>query len=105
MDKQTKQAIKIAQKAMRLNKPLELSYDGLPRLVEVHAIGISSTGKHVLRVYQTSGDSVSGETPGWKLLNIGKIFDPPKIIDTVSMAPREGYQSGDKAMIEILNEL
>lgn len=105
MDKHSQKIIKIAQKAMKMSLPIELEYDGIPRLCEVHAIGISKTGRPSLRVYQTTTDSVSGDGPGWKLLTIGKIFDPPKLVDMPNMAPRDGYSRGDKGLIEIIEEL
>jgi len=100
-----KQIIKIASKAIQTGKRLSLVYDGLPRLVEVHCIGISKAGRPSLRVYQVLGDSVEGVSEGWKILTIGKILEPPKLIDQDSLGPREGYVHNDAGMTEIIDQL
>lgn len=100
-----KQVLKIASKALKMGKVLSLEYDGLPRIVEVHAIGLSKAGRMSMRVYQTTGDSLKGNTEGWKLLSVGKILEAPKLLDTNSSAPREGYQQNDASMIEIVDQL
>lgn len=105
IEKHDQKIIQIASKAMKLQKPLQLEYDGLPRLVEVHCIGISKAGRPSLRVYQTEGETLRGDSVGWKLLTIGKILSPPKLIDAASFAPREGYQPNDLGMVEIIDQL
>ena len=44
---------------------LEIDYDGLPREIEPHAHGTSSTGKEVVRGFQTAGQSSSGPLEIW----------------------------------------
>lgn len=104
-DPTTRQVAHIAKLAMETGNALEFEYDGKPRLVEVHAIGKSTTGKIVMRAYQVMGDSQSGETEGFKLLNLGKIFEFPKMISIKSLAPRDLYKENDLAMIDILAQL
>jgi len=105
MDKHAQKIIRIARKALKMGKRLELEYDGLPRLVEVHCVGVSRTGKPCLRVYQVLGESHGHITEGWKLLSIGKITQLPKLIDQDSLGPREGYVQNDSQMIEVIDQL
>lgn len=102
-----KSVAELASLSMDTKLTIEFEYDGEPRLVEVHAIGLSKTGKPVIRGYQIDGGSISGETPGWKLFSIGKIFEFPKILDIKASSPRveEGYVPGDKGMAAIFKEL
>jgi len=103
--KRVENVLKIASKALKMGKSLAIEYDGLPRIVEVHAIGVSKAGRMSLRVYQTTGDSLKGNIQGWKLLSVGKILEAPKLLDTNSSAPREGYQQNDAGLIEIVDQL
>jgi hypothetical protein len=84
---------------------LHLEYDGEPRLVEVHALGVSKAGKPCFRGYQVAGGSNSGEFEGWKMFSLGKVSQMPKLIYREVGAPREGYQRGDKGMVQIVKEL
>lgn len=104
MTDQLEETIDIAHKAMQTGLALEFEYDGEPRLVEIHAIGVSTAGKPCLRGYQTTGGSRSGETEGWKMFSIGKI-ESPHLLDIKALTPREGYQKGDRGMKEIFFEL
>lgn len=94
-----------AMTAMAAGLRCEVEYNGLPRIVEVHAVGLSTAGKPCMRVYQVQGDSHSGESEGWKLMSLGKVFNMPEILDIKSSAPRQGYQRGDLGMTTIFNEV
>lgn len=102
-----KHDLKIAQsaiKALTSGKCLKLEYNGEPpRLVEVHAVGISKAGNPCMRVFQLAGHTHS-EVPGWKMMRLDKIFTQPKILPSPSQAPRPGYQKGDRGMEEIMKE-
>lgn len=52
---------------------LKFSYEGYVRIVEPQTYGMSYTGRYVLRGYQTSGESRSGQS------RIAKLFDLAKI--------------------------
>lgn len=93
-----------AMQALGNGLRLELEYNGYPRLVEVHAVGLSSKGTPCMRVYQVEGDSESLEKEGWKLMSLGKAFDL-KVVDIQSLAPRPGYQKGDLGMNAIFTEV
>lgn len=96
--------IEVAELSMKAGLTLSFEYDGKPRTVEVHALGISPTGNPVIRAFQVDGGSISGETPAWKLFSVSKIKELPKILDIKGSYPREGYQPGDRAMAYIFNE-
>ena len=86
-----------ALEALQLGRCLELRYDGFNRLVEVHAVGISTADNLCMRVFQVDGGSVSGERMGWKMMTFDKAFTA-YVSDTLSTAPRPGYASNDKGM-------
>lgn len=105
LPKHEKKVARAAMKAIATNRVLDLQYDGDSRLVEVHAVGISTAGKPCMRVYQVQGGSQSLVKEGWKLLSLAKVFDTPKIVDIVSLAPRKGFSKGDAGMQTIFTEV
>jgi hypothetical protein len=105
LDPHDRAIARAAMKALATGLRLEVVYDGLPRIVEVHAIGLSQKGKPVMRVYQVLGDSHSGQEQGWKLMSLGKVHKMPQILDIKSAAPRPGYNPGDKGMLRIFTEV
>ena len=86
--------------AGRAGTCLSLSYNGFTRLVEVHAVGVTSAGNRVMRVFQVAGGSSSGESFGWKLMRLDAANDIA-VSDQVSQAPRPLYKRGDRAMRRI----
>lgn len=82
---------------------LSFTYDGLARVVEPHAVGISRSGNDVLRCYQIQGLHVS---PGhnWNLCDLSKISNL-STTETVFDSARLGYKKGDKSMQHIYAEL
>lgn len=85
----------IACEALQSEKCLELRYDGYTRLVEVHAVGTTQDGYPIMRVWQVTGGSRSGERTGWKLMRLDKTGSFG-IFDEQSQAPRRGYRRGDR---------
>lgn len=85
--------------AIRKRALTKLSYDGYHRLVEPYAYGMSTAHNEVLRCYQVSGGSASGESPGWKLLRVDRIGYLQPLNET--FAPRSDYARGDKGMATI----
>lgn len=76
---------------------LRIFYNPGERLIEPHAFGRGKDGQLLLRAYQVSGASASGEHEHWKLFRVDRI-DTLSPDSTPSEAPREGYKPGDKAM-------
>jgi hypothetical protein len=96
--------VKSACEALQSGMCLEIKYDGYTRLVEVHAVGYTEEGNPIMRVWQVSGGSVSGERIGWKLLRLDETLGAA-VSSQQSKAPRSGYKPGDKAMKRILCQL
>lgn len=82
---------------------LELRYHGYSRIVEPHAYGIDKDRNEILRCFQTSGGSESGEKIGWKLLKVSEIFSLHLTGQTFTSRP--GYRCNDKAMTTIFSQL
>lgn len=90
--------------ALNTGVRLELRYDGFVRVVEVHAVGISTAGNPCMRVFQVRGGSVSGEPVGWKMMVLDKAFTM-HLTEEVSQAPRQGYAKNDRGMSVIHAQL
>ena len=66
--------VNILCEAKNLKKCVELHYDGHNRTVEIHAVGRNAkTGNTLLRCFQVSGGSNSGQPIAWKLMTVSKI--------------------------------
>ncbi len=94
----------VACEALKSGRRLEISYDGFARIVEVHAVGLTKHRRAVMRVWQVRGGSVHNEPTGWKLLRLDETRGQ-SILDEESLAPRNGYHRGDRAMATILCQL
>lgn len=79
---------------------IEFVYDGGVRTVEPHAHGTSSAGHEVLRGYQVSGASLSGEPAGWKLYILTKISAMRETGQTFRAA-RPGYTPDGAGMASV----
>lgn len=89
--------------AIQQRKVLELRYHGYSRIVEPHAYGRDMDGDEILRCYQTSGGSESGERAGWKLLKVREVFSLHLTNNTFLARPE--YKRNDKAMAYIFEQL
>jgi hypothetical protein len=83
--------------AIHERRVLRLNYHWGHRVVEPHAYGLNDNGHELLRVFQVSGASESGEHHGWKLLRVDEIHGL-HVLDDQFAGPRPGYKRGDKAM-------
>jgi hypothetical protein len=93
----------IISEAIKNKQPLEIRYHGYSRVVEPHAYGRDKGGDEVLRCFQTSGGSESGERFGWKLLKVSEVFSVHIIKECFS--PRPEYRRNDKVMEHIFCQL
>lgn len=82
--------------AIREKRVIELRYHAYSRVVEPHAHGRGRDGEGLLRCYQLSGGSESGESFGWKLLKTDEIFTLH--LTDLHFSPRIGYRRDDKTM-------
>lgn len=89
--------------AIKSRNYLIFDYDGLPREIEPHAHGTSSTGKEVVRGFQTDGKSSSGPL-GWRLWNVAKMKSL-SVSKTTFIGTRPGYVRADSAMNPVHCEL
>ncbi|NKI72516.1 hypothetical protein GN109_24135 [Collimonas pratensis] len=89
--------------AIKQHEILELRYHGYSRVVEPHAYGQDKDGDQILRCYQTSGGSESGERAGWKVLKVREINSLHVTGHNFSARPE--YKRGDKMMIYIFAQL
>jgi len=79
-----------------------LRYHSFERMVEPYAYGRDKSGDEILRCYQISGGSVSGEKEGWKLLKVGEIFQINSI--DIIFEIRKEFKLNDKAMTKIFEQ-
>jgi hypothetical protein len=82
--------------AVKAGHLLELRHHGYARVVEPYAYGRDRNGDALLRCYQISGGSESGQTTGWKLLKVADVFAING--QKVTFTPRPEYRCDDKAM-------
>lgn len=89
-----KNSIKAAIDERRL---IHLDYDPGLRLIEPHAYGLSSQGNELLRAFQVSGASASGEHHHWKLFRVDRISSMT-VLEEKFDGPRPDYRQNDRAM-------
>lgn len=95
----------LATEAITTRATLSFNYDDRPRVIEVHAVGLSNkTGELCIRGYQVAGES-SRPLPTWALFSAAKIDAPSLSLIPLSQAPRPGFSPGDKAMSTIFSEV
>jgi predicted DNA-binding transcriptional regulator YafY len=85
------------KKAIEGRQVLEINYPPGKRIIEPHALGYSADGNVLLRAYQTSGASASGEHANWKLFRIDRAGSVGPNGKTFG-GPRPDYRRGDSAM-------
>jgi hypothetical protein len=93
----------IISEAIQNKRILELRYHRYSRVVEPHAYGRDKSGEEVLRCYQISGGSESGERTGWKLLKVGEASSLHITGDSFTQRP--DYRRNDKDMEYIFCQL
>lgn len=94
----------LAKQAMDTGVCLMFELDGKPRVVEVHAVGVSSKdGGLVMRAFQVAGGA-SRPLPAWSLFRLDRMVNVKGML-LKSEAPRDGYTKGDSQMAPVLFEL
>lgn len=89
--------------AIQERREITFTYDGIARVAQPCAVGISRVGNEVLRCYQVDGGHV---TPGheWDLCEISKIRNLV-VTNTTFQSEPTGYRRGDRGMTQIFAEL
>ena len=84
--------------AIQNRQEVSFTYDGIDRIALPAAVGVSRTGKDVLRCYQTQGGHIN---PGhkWDLCTLAKITNLQLTGKTFENNPPE-YKRGDKGMLK-----
>jgi predicted DNA-binding transcriptional regulator YafY len=83
--------------AIQGRRLVSIWYDPGVRLVEPHALGYGSDGQVLLRAFQVTGASTSGQPVHWKLFRVDRITDA-KFNGRSFRKPRPQYQRDDSAM-------
>lgn len=78
--------------AIEQRRILRFGYDGVIRLVEPHAYGVSSKGTEVLRAWQRDA--------GWRLFSLAKMGGL-EVLEENFEGPRPGYRARDSHMDRI----
>ena len=78
--------------AIQSKRCLEFSYDGLFRVVEPHAHGMSGKGSEIMLAFQSDGKSSSGLL-GWRMWTTAKIESLVMTEDSFTEV-RPGYVRG-----------
>ena len=73
-------------------------------MVEPHAYGTDRKDRYLLRAYQVSGGSESGEFVGWKLFCEDEMIAVTETSTTFA-GPRPDYKRGDRAIHHVIEEL
>jgi hypothetical protein len=92
--------VQTACEALRSGHVLELQYDGTSRLVEVHTVGFNADDEPVAHVWELGAEGVAG----WKMLPL-KDARGALITQRKSLAPRPGYEPGDREINVITCQL
>lgn len=79
--------------AIRARAAISFLYENLLRIVEPHLYGRDRRQKAFLRGFQTSGQSLSGGLPEWRLFDVDKISQL-KIVDAF-FTPRNDFNPTD----------
>lgn len=93
----------ILKQAITDLKMVELRYHGYSRIIEPHAYGRDKNNDEIIRCFQTSGGSKSGESAGWKLLKVRDVYSSH--LTNTSFQARKDYKRNDSAMDNIFTQI
>lgn len=94
----------IIAQAIRHRRLLAFQYDGLHRVVEPHAYGVTRAENEAVRCFQVQGESNSGQATGWKLMLVDGMHDLTVLPESFAGA-RIGYKANDKALPTLFAQL
>ena len=83
-------ADEVVRDGIRRQRVLRLTYRGHSRLVEPHAIGITTGGHRALLAWQAEGGSKSDPPTGWRTFITSEIKAP--IVTVQGFSPRDTYR-------------
>jgi len=86
--------------AIRDKRIIAFYYDGGLRNIEPYCYGVTKNSNEVLRAFQISGYSRSGNPKRWKLFSVSKISNL-KILVEIFQGNRRDYNRNDPAMPRI----
>ena len=89
--------IDLIKRAIADRRRLAINYPPGARIIEPHALGYGSSGQVLLRAFQVSGASASGEHEWWKLFRLDRLNGANDNGETFP-GPRPEYKQNDKAM-------
>lgn len=89
--------------AIRERKEVEFTYSGLDRIGQPAAVGVSTSGNEVLRIYQTVGGHIHPNHE-WDLCYVSDLSNVRVTDNTFTVDP-PGYRKGDRGMSTIYEEL
>lgn len=87
-------------RAIRERRVVRFYYDGGNREVEPHCHGCSKDNNDLLRGYQISGYSSSGEPVGWKMFRLDRISGLV-VTETTFRGARPEYDPQDNRMATV----
>ncbi|OAM52707.1 hypothetical protein A7981_04455 [Methylovorus sp. MM2] len=89
--------------AIKDREVLKLSYSGISRGVQPHAVGVSLAGREVLLCYQIKGDHI-GAGHQWNLMELAKITH---VVATGEIFAQNApdYKKGDERFSRIYMEV
>jgi hypothetical protein len=87
----------VLARAIERREVLSVYYGGGWRVVEPFTLGHGSKGQLLLRVFQISGFSRTGNPSGWKLFSLGELTSAAPT-GAKYVGPRPGYNPNDSVM-------
>jgi len=86
--------------AIARRKIIRFHYDGGMRDIEPHIHGVGKDGGELLRGYQVSGFSRSGQVPGWKMFKLSEVR-AMALTDHGFDSARTGYEPNDPLLTTV----
>lgn len=90
----------MALRAGKAKVCLSLTYDGLPRVVEIQVVGTTLKNRPAMRVYQVDGQSHSTPAVDWRLFCFDECFNV-SVTQRQASPPRSDKNNRDKGFKRI----